>query len=108
MQDGSVYYTNSTYMNVGLPIDPIDRVYREGKFHDMIEAGALTHIWLADARPPKEVIANFVLKTFHNTRNAQIAFSPEFTACNVPAHDAGACTTPARTAARRTSSSSPG
>jgi ribonucleoside-triphosphate reductase len=23
-----------------------------------------------------------VLKTFHNTRNAQIAFSPEFTACN--------------------------
>jgi ribonucleoside-triphosphate reductase len=82
LREGSVYYTNSTYMNVGLPIDPIDRVYMEGKFHDMIEAGALTHLWLADARPPREVIANFVLKTFHNTRNAQIAFSPEFTACN--------------------------
>jgi ribonucleoside-triphosphate reductase len=82
LSDGSLYYTNSTYMNVGLPIDPIERVYREGKFHDMIEAGALTHIWMADAQPPRETIANFVLKTFHNTRNAQIAFSPEFTACN--------------------------
>jgi ribonucleoside-triphosphate reductase len=82
IQDGSVYYTNSTYLNVGLPIDPVERVYKEGKFHDMIEAGALTHIWMADARPPKETIANFVLKTFHNTRNAQIAFSPEFTSCN--------------------------
>ena len=82
IEDGSAYYTNSTYLNVGYPIDPIDRVYQEGKFHDMIEAGALTHVWLADARPPKESIANFVLKTFRNTRNAQVAFSPEFTTCN--------------------------
>ena len=82
VEDNAAYYTNSTYLNVGYPIDPIDRVYQEGKFHDMIEAGALTHVWLADARPPKESIANFVLKTYRNTRNAQIAFSPEFTTCN--------------------------
>jgi ribonucleoside-triphosphate reductase len=78
---GSVYYTNSTYLNVGQRIDPVERVYQEGKFHDMIEAGALTHVWLADSRPPRESIANFVLKTYYNTRNAQIAFSPEFTTC---------------------------
>lgn len=78
----AVYYTNSTYLNISIPIDPIDRVYLEGKFHDMIEAGALTHVWLADSRPPKESIANFVLKTYQNTRNAQIAFSPEFTTCS--------------------------
>lgn len=79
---GAVYYTNSTYLNISIPVDPIDRVYLEGKFHDMIEAGALTHVWLADSQPPKESIANFVLKTFQNTRNAQIAFSPEFTTCS--------------------------
>jgi anaerobic ribonucleoside-triphosphate reductase len=78
----SVYYTNSTYLNVGEKIDPIERVKTEGKFHDMIEAGALTHVWLGDSQPPKESIANFVVKTFRNTRNAQIAFSPEFTTCN--------------------------
>lgn len=81
-KDGSVYYTNSTYINVGHPMNPIDRVKLEGKFHDMIEAGALTHIWLADSKPPAESIANFVTKTFRHTRNAQIAFSPEFTTCN--------------------------
>lgn len=81
LQSGAVYYTNSTYLNIGAPIDPIERVYLEGKFHDMIEAGALTHVWLADSRPPRESIANFVLKTYHQTRNAQIAFSPEFTTC---------------------------
>ncbi|MBN2619901.1 anaerobic ribonucleoside-triphosphate reductase [candidate division WOR-3 bacterium] len=78
----STYYTNSTYLNVGEPIDPIARVKTEGKFHDLIEAGALTHVWLGESKPSKESIANFVVKTFKNTRNAQIAFSPEFTTCN--------------------------
>ncbi len=78
----SIYYTNSTYLNVGESIDPIERVQTEGKFHDLIEAGALTHVWLGESQPPKESIANFVVKTFRNSRNAQIAFSPEFTTCN--------------------------
>ncbi len=80
--DGSTYYTNSTYLNVGERVDPIERVYREGKFHDMIEAGALTHVWLADSRPPRESIADFVVKTYRHTRNAQVAFSPEFSSCS--------------------------
>ncbi|MEO0095387.1 MAG: anaerobic ribonucleoside-triphosphate reductase [candidate division WOR-3 bacterium] len=82
VKTNSVYYTNSTYLNIGIAIDPIERVKVEGKFHDMIEAGALTHVWLGESQPPKESIANFVVKTFNNTRNAQIAFSPEFTTCN--------------------------
>jgi len=82
VKTNSVYYTNSTYLNIGMTIDPIERVKTEGKFHDMIEAGALTHVWLGESQPPKESIANFVVKTFNNTRNAQIAFSPEFTTCN--------------------------
>jgi ribonucleoside-triphosphate reductase len=81
-ETNSIYYTNSTYLDVSQQIDPIIRVKTEGKFHDLIEAGALTHIWLGDSNPPKESIANFVVKTFNNTRNAQIAFSPEFTTCN--------------------------
>jgi ribonucleoside-triphosphate reductase len=63
-------------------LNPIDRVRREGLFHPLIEAGALTHIWLGEARPSKSSLANFVTKTFQLTQNDQIAFSPEFTACN--------------------------
>ncbi|MFH1683812.1 MAG: anaerobic ribonucleoside-triphosphate reductase, partial [Candidatus Margulisiibacteriota bacterium] len=76
-----IYYTNSTYFNVAHPMNPVDRVRQEGLFHPLIDAGALTHVWLGESRPSPESIANFVVKTFKNTQNAQIAFSPEFTAC---------------------------
>jgi ribonucleoside-triphosphate reductase (formate) len=78
---GEVYYTNSTYLNVGVPINPIDRVRTEGLFHPIIEAGALTHIWLGESRPSHESLSNFVVKVFERTQNDQIAFSPEFTTC---------------------------
>jgi anaerobic ribonucleoside-triphosphate reductase len=76
------YYTNSTYFNVAHPMNAIERVKQEGLFHPLIDAGALTHIWLGESRPSAESIANFVIKTFRNTQNSQISFSPEFTACS--------------------------
>jgi len=79
---GEVYYTNSTYVNNGAVMNPIERVRQEGLFHPLIEAGALTHIWLGEAKPSSESLANFVIKTFAHTQNDQIAFSPEFTTCN--------------------------
>jgi len=77
-----IYYTNSTYFNVSHQMNPLDRVEREGIFHPLIDAGALTHVWLGESKPPAESIANFVVKTFRQTQNSQIAFSPEFTSCN--------------------------
>ena len=79
---GEVYYTNSTYLNNSAVLNPIERVRQEGLFHPLIEAGALTHIWLGEAKPSKSSMANFVIKTFQWTQNDQIAFSPEFTTCN--------------------------
>jgi ribonucleoside-triphosphate reductase (formate) len=77
-----VYYTNSSYLSVATPLNPIERVRKEGLFHPLIEAGALTHVWLGEKRPAKESLANFVLKVFRHTSNDQIAFSPEFTNCS--------------------------
>ncbi len=79
---GDVYYTNSTYLNVHAPMNPIERVKREGVFHPLISAGSLTHIWLGESEPSAESLADFVVKTFRWTQNDQIAFSPEFTTCN--------------------------
>ncbi|MBN1109288.1 MAG: anaerobic ribonucleoside-triphosphate reductase [Methanomassiliicoccales archaeon] len=78
---GEIYYTNSTYLNVGAQISAIERVKAEGLFHPLVEAGALTHVWLGEHKPPAENLAAFVVKTFQNTQNSQIAFSPEFTSC---------------------------
>jgi len=79
---GEFYYTNSTYFNVSHPMNPVDRVREEGLFHPLIDAGALTHVWLGESKPSAESIANFVIKTFQHTQNGQICFSPEFTSCN--------------------------
>lgn len=76
-----IYYTNSSYINVGANVSPIERVKIEGMFHPLIEAGALTHVWLGESKPSPESIAAFVEKTFCCTGNTQIAFSPEFTSC---------------------------
>lgn len=81
MESGGIYYTNSTYINIGAPLSPVERVKTEGKFHPMIDAGSLTHVWLGETRPDASSIATFVRKTFQTTQNAQIAFSPEFTTC---------------------------
>jgi len=78
---GEVYYTNSTLFNVGATINPIERVKLEGRFHPLIEAGSITHVWLGEARPSAESLANFVIKIFRDTKNDQVAFSPEFSCC---------------------------
>lgn len=80
---GSVYYTNSTQLNISYTTDPLMRTYLEGKMHDLIEAGAITHVWLGESKPSEKSLANLVTKFFRNTRNAQVAFSPEFTSCNI-------------------------
>lgn len=78
---GEIYYTNSTLYHVGALMNPIRRVEREGLFHPLIEAGAITHIWLGEAQPDREALADFIINVFKHTQNDQVAFSPEFTAC---------------------------
>lgn len=79
---GEIYYTNSTLFNVGAPIDPIERVKLEGIMHPLIEAGAISHIWLGEHEPSTKGLSSLVKKIFDNTTNDQVAFSPEFSSCN--------------------------
>lgn len=78
---GEIYYTNSTCLPVSSRDNPIERVRIEGLFHPIIEAGAITHIWLGESKPSKESLSNFLVKVFRDTQNDQVAFSPEFTNC---------------------------
>lgn len=78
---GHCYYTNSVHLAVDAPIDYIERVEKQSRFHPLIEAGAIVHVWLGESEPDPGAIKSFVVKTFRNTQCAQIAFSPEFTVC---------------------------
>jgi len=75
------YYTNSVHLAVDADVDYIERVEKQSRFHPLIEAGAIVHVWLGEHEPDSGAIKSFVEKTFRHTQCAQIAFSPEFTVC---------------------------
>jgi ribonucleoside-triphosphate reductase len=75
------YYTNSVHIAVDADVDYIERVEKQSRFHPLIEAGAIVHVWLGEHEPDPGSIRSFVEKTFHSTQCSQIAFSPEFTVC---------------------------
>lgn len=81
VDSGEFYYTNSVHMAVNADIDYMERITKQSKFHPMIEAGAIVHVWLGESSPSANSIANFVKKSHTLTECAQIAFSPEFTVC---------------------------
>jgi len=78
---GNYYYTNSVHIAVEADVDYIERVEKQSRFHPLIEAGAIVHVWLGESEPEPQAIRAFVEKTFRNTQCSQIAFSPEFTVC---------------------------
>ncbi len=75
------YYTNSIHIAVDADVDYVERVEKQSRFHPLIEAGAIVHVWLGESEPDPASIRSFVEKTFRNTQCSQIAFSPEFTVC---------------------------
>jgi ribonucleoside-triphosphate reductase len=81
LADSNYYYTNSIHISVEADVDYIERVEKQSRFHPLIEAGAIVHVWLGESEPDPAAIRTFVEKTFRNTQCSQIAFSPEFTVC---------------------------
>ncbi len=81
-KSGNIYYTNSIHFSPNAPIDIIERIVGQGRFHSMIESGAITHVFVGEKRPSPESIFKLVKKTWENTQTAQITISPEFTFCS--------------------------
>ena len=80
---GEIYYTNSTHLSVAAGVTAIDRTRMEGRFHPLIGANAVTHLWLGDPRPRPEELAAFITRVFRETGNRQVILSPEFTNCSI-------------------------
>jgi ribonucleoside-triphosphate reductase len=76
------YYTNSVHLNPGADVSILDRIELQSKFHEMIESGAIIHVYCGESQISPESIGELVEKTYRNTRASQITVSPEFTHCN--------------------------
>ncbi len=76
------YYTNSIHLNPGAEVSILDRIELQSKFHEMIESGAIIHVYCGESQIPPESIGTLIEKTYRNTRASQVTVSPEFTHCN--------------------------
>ena len=81
LEDDDIYYTNSVHVRADAPVDLIERIQIQAKFHPLIESGAIIHAFVGEERPPAAGILKLVEKTFRNTQAAQLTISPEFTIC---------------------------
>jgi ribonucleoside-triphosphate reductase len=78
---GEIYYTNSTHLHPSAEVSPIEKVYAEGSFHDLIDANPLTHIWIGGSRPKAGDLVDLLRRALSSTGSSQVIVSPDFTLC---------------------------
>lgn len=76
------YYTNSIHFAANAPLNLVERIVKQSKFHPLIESGAIIHAFIGEEKPSPLSIFNLVKKTYYSTPSAQLTISPEFTVCN--------------------------
>lgn len=77
-----VYYSNSIHFPVDAHIDYIDELKYQSKFHTLVEAGSMIHIWIGDKAPSPEAVENTILNAWYNTKCTEMTLSPNETVCN--------------------------
>ncbi len=76
------YYTNSVHLAAEAPVSLVERIRLQGRFHSVIESGAITHAFVGEERPSADSIARLMREILYRTQSAQVTVSPEFTYCN--------------------------
>ncbi|MCX7591229.1 MAG: anaerobic ribonucleoside-triphosphate reductase [Kiritimatiellae bacterium] len=80
--DDVVYYTNSVHLAAHADVSLVERIREQGKYHGLIESGAITHAFVGEEQPSPESIARLIREVYFRTQSAQVTISPEFTYCD--------------------------
>ena len=76
-----MYYTNSVHFATDSNVDYITRLMKQSKFHNLVEAGSMIHIWGGENSPDPKAIYELIQTTWDNTKCVQWVLSPEYTLC---------------------------
>lgn len=79
--DFGVYYSNSIHYAADSDVDYITRLTKQSKFHSIVEAGSMIHIWGGENMPDPKAIYNLLKDTWYKTKCVQWVLSPEYTIC---------------------------
>lgn len=75
------YYTNSIHFAADSDVDYITRLQKQSKFHTLVEAGSMIHIWGGEFAPDPKAIYKLLEDTWYKTKCVQWVLSPEYTCC---------------------------
>lgn len=76
-----VYYSNSIHFSADSNVDYIERLQKQSKFHTLVDAGSMIHIWGGEYNPSPEAIYKLLEDTWYKTKCVQWVLSPEYTFC---------------------------
>lgn len=79
--DFGIYYTNSVHFATDSDVDYITRIMKQSKFHNLVEAGSMIHIWGGENKPDADAIYELLKLTWDKTKCVQWVLSPEYTLC---------------------------
>lgn len=79
--DFGIYYTNSVHFATDSEVDYITRLMKQSKFHNLVEAGSMIHIWGGENKPDPQAIYELIKVTWEKTKCVQWVLSPEYTLC---------------------------
>ncbi|HEV2668535.1 MAG TPA: anaerobic ribonucleoside-triphosphate reductase [Blastocatellia bacterium] len=78
-----IFYTNSIKLPVKSGAGAFDRIRIESDLQGGMIRNAVTDLWLGAALPATERIVDLISQAFHKTQASALAFSPDFTVCDV-------------------------
>lgn len=78
----SLYYTNSSHMNVSANMPLYERAKLDGAFHPLCNGGHIAHIFLGEANPDPEGLLVLTEKLCKNTELGLFDYAKEVTTCD--------------------------
>jgi len=79
--NGTPYYTNSTYLPVGLSSDVHFCLEHQNKLQPMYTGGTVFHTYLGEAVSDLNGLKSFIIKAFTETKIPYLSITPTFSIC---------------------------
>jgi ribonucleoside-triphosphate reductase len=77
----SLYYTNSSHMNVSSEMPLYERAKLDGAFHPLCNGGHIAHLFLGEATPDPEGLLTLTERLCKNTELGLFDYAKEMTLC---------------------------
>jgi len=83
MENGlsSVYYTNSSHVNVAASVPLGKRIKIESSFHPLLSGGTIMHVFLGEAHPDAEALWKLTKYISTKTLTGYFAYTKDMTIC---------------------------